>query len=105
MWNRCHQCLSLRRLALLCTAALAVAGATAPTFAADSAPSAAHGQHHARASRHALDHSGRKQVGTASVYSRKFKGRRMADGARMDPNAHVAASKTLPLGTEAKVTN
>ena len=29
----------------------------------------------------------------------------MADGTRMDPNAANAASKTLPLGTTAKVTN
>jgi rare lipoprotein A len=47
----------------------------------------------------------RKQVGTASVYARRFGGRRMADGNRLDLNDHVAASRTLPLGTEAKVTN
>jgi rare lipoprotein A len=29
----------------------------------------------------------------------------MADGTRMDPRDDNAASKTLPLGTEAKVTN
>ena len=29
----------------------------------------------------------------------------MADGTRMDPHDDNAASKTLPLGTEAKVTN
>jgi rare lipoprotein A len=29
----------------------------------------------------------------------------MADGRRLNPNANVAASKTLPLGTTAKVTN
>ncbi|MDB5759201.1 MAG: hypothetical protein JWM30_2490 [Burkholderia sp.] len=29
----------------------------------------------------------------------------MADGSRMNPNANVAASKTLPLGTTAWVTN
>jgi len=29
----------------------------------------------------------------------------MADGRRMDPQANVIASKTLPLGTTAKVTN
>jgi rare lipoprotein A len=52
-----------------------------------------------------LDRSGRKQVGTASVYARKLAGRKMADGTRLDPKDHVAASKTLPLGTEAKVTN
>ena len=34
-----------------------------------------------------------------------FNGRKMADGNRMSPNDDNAASKTLPLGTEAKVTN
>ena len=29
----------------------------------------------------------------------------MADGTPMNPNANIAASKTLPLGTEARVTN
>jgi rare lipoprotein A len=29
----------------------------------------------------------------------------MADGRRFDPNSNVAASKTLPIGTTAKVTN
>ena len=52
-----------------------------------------------------LDHSGRARVGKASFYARRFAGRKMADGARMDPSKHVAASKTLPLGTVAKVTN
>ncbi len=52
-----------------------------------------------------LDLSGAKRVGTASFYARKFAGRKMADGTRMDPHDDNAASKTLPLGTTAKVTN
>ena len=52
-----------------------------------------------------LDRSGRKQVGKASFYADKFAGRKMADGARMDPRDDNAASKTLPLGTIARVTN
>jgi rare lipoprotein A len=52
-----------------------------------------------------LDRSGRKQVGKASFYSRKFAGRKMADGTPMKPHGDNAASKTLPLGTRAKVTN
>ncbi len=52
-----------------------------------------------------LDLSGRKRVGIASVYARSFAGKKMADGTRMDPHDDNAASKTLPLGTEAKVTN
>ena len=39
------------------------------------------------------------------MYSPEFAGRKMADGQRMDPQANVIASKTLPLGSTAKVTN
>ena len=52
-----------------------------------------------------LDRSGRKRVGVASFYAQKFAGKKMADGAPMDPQGDNAASKTLPLGTTAKVTN
>jgi rare lipoprotein A len=52
-----------------------------------------------------IDHSGRKQEGRASYYSPSFTDRRMADGARFNPNSNMAASMTLPLGTTAKVTN
>jgi rare lipoprotein A len=34
-----------------------------------------------------------------------FAGRKMADGTRMRPTSNNAASRTLPLGTTAKVTN
>ena len=51
------------------------------------------------------DLSGCKRTGIASIYADEFAGRKMADGKRMDPNANNAASKTLPLGTTAKVTN
>ncbi len=54
---------------------------------------------------HKIDHSGRKQQGRASYYASHFTNRKMADGNRFDPNSDVAASKTLPLGTVAKVTN
>lgn len=52
-----------------------------------------------------LDHSGRKRVGIASYYARKFSGRKMADGTPMRPESDNAASRTLPLGTRARVTN
>jgi rare lipoprotein A len=52
-----------------------------------------------------IDHSGRKEKGRASYYAKRFAHRKMADGRRMNPNSNVAASKTLPLGTVAKVTN
>jgi rare lipoprotein A len=52
-----------------------------------------------------IDHSGRREKGRASFYAHHFANRKMADGRRMDPNTNVAASKTLPLGSVAKVTN
>ena len=52
-----------------------------------------------------IDHSGRKESGKASFYSRRFDGRRTADGQRFNPNTNTAASKTLPIGTTAKVIN
>jgi rare lipoprotein A len=54
---------------------------------------------------HEPDFSAKKRMGKASFYAKQFAGRKMADGALMDPQADNAASKTLPLGTTAKVTN
>jgi rare lipoprotein A len=51
------------------------------------------------------DLSARKRLGVASYYARQFFGKRMADGAPMNPRGVNAASRTLPLGTVAKVTN
>jgi len=78
-----------------------------PAYAAkDKPPNPQHGQSTAKASKHAkLDRSGHKQVGKASFYARKFAGRKMADGTPMKPHSNNAASKTLPLGTTARVTN
>lgn len=53
----------------------------------------------------ALDHSGEPRRGKASYYGRQFFGRAMADGTPMDPEDNIAASRTLPLGTKALVTN
>lgn len=52
-----------------------------------------------------IDRSGKKRVGKASFYAHMFAGRKMADGKKMDPQHDNAASRTLPLGTTAKVTN
>jgi rare lipoprotein A len=52
-----------------------------------------------------LDHSGKARKGKASYYGRKFHGKKMADGSRMNPASNIAASKTLPIGTKARVTN
>ncbi|MBL0421953.1 septal ring lytic transglycosylase RlpA family protein [Ramlibacter sp. AW1] len=52
-----------------------------------------------------LDHSGRRQVGKASFYHDRFGGRKMANGEPMELDGDNAASRTLPLGTTARVTN
>jgi len=67
------------------------------------ATTAADAEHHA--AKPALDRSGKKRVGVASVYSHRFVGRKMADGTRMAADDDNAASRTLPLGTQARVTN
>jgi rare lipoprotein A len=51
------------------------------------------------------DLSGRARTGIASFYAEMFYGRKMADGKPMDPHGDNAASRTLPLGTKARVTN
>ena len=53
----------------------------------------------------APDFSGSKRLGVASFYADRFAGRTMADGTPMDPHSNNAASRTLPLGTTARVTN
>jgi rare lipoprotein A len=52
-----------------------------------------------------IDHSGRKQKGKASYYANHFVGRKTASGKPFRADSNIAASKTLPLGTTAKVTN
>jgi rare lipoprotein A len=52
-----------------------------------------------------LDRSGKTRKGKASYYGQKFYTKKMADGTRMNPQSNAAASKTLPLGTKARVTN
>jgi rare lipoprotein A len=68
-------------------------------------PGTKHSAHAARQAQHkaGIDRSGKPRKGMASYYNGK--GRRMADGTRFDPHAKTAASKTLPLGTKARVTN
>jgi rare lipoprotein A len=66
-------------------------------------------RHHSASSRQGAlakpDLSGRQRIGHASVYAGKLAGKKMADGTKMNPHSDNAASKTLPLGTTAKVTN
>src|ERR1700759_4728525 len=47
----------------------------------------------------------RKQKGVASYYGKKFNHKKTASGVPLDPNKKTAASKTLPIGTKAEVTN
>lgn len=44
-------------------------------------------------------------TGVASFYGRRFHGRPTASGERFDMNALTAAHRTLPFGTQLKVTN
>lgn len=89
-------------IALLATTVFAGAPARADATQ-DTAPTpGAASEKHARSK---LDLTGRKRLGFASFYARKFAGRKMADGTPMDPAADNAASKTLPLGTRARVIN
>lgn len=46
-----------------------------------------------------------EQAGVASWYGPGFHGRRTANGERFDMNALTAAHRTLPLGTQVRVTN
>ena len=62
-------------------------------------------QSSAPASKPVADLSGERRQGIASFYADSFAGKTMADGTPMDPNGTNAASRTLPLGTKAQVTN
>ncbi|WP_211257460.1 septal ring lytic transglycosylase RlpA family protein [Muricoccus aerilatus] len=50
-------------------------------------------------------HAAVTQRGHASIYASSLAGRRMADGGRFDPRSDSVASRTLPLGARARVTN
>jgi len=79
----------------------APAAANAP--ASDAQPAASGKSKPKPPARHGHAHQTRK--GKASYYGAKFAGKKMANGKPMNPRSNVAASKTLPLGTRAKVTN
>ncbi len=89
-----------RMTSLAAGAALLVLGVGAADLSlnqASAAERAQPGQHKAQ--------KAHPQRGKASYYGSEFNGRRMANGARFNPNGNNAAHKTLPLGTTAKVTN
>jgi rare lipoprotein A len=94
---------------LAATVAILSLGLFAAT-GAGAAPKSGNGQRKPALADHAashgkLDRSGRVKVGKASFYAGRFAGKKMADGTPMKPGGANAASKTLPLGTVAKVTN
>jgi len=87
------------KLATLCLA-LGLGGAISTVEAKDqrrdtsaSSQSAQQVQHH------------RTHRGKASFYANHFHGKRMANGKRFHRNSDSAASRTLPLGTRARVKN
>jgi rare lipoprotein A len=53
----------------------------------------------------AQDKASVQQQGKASFYGDRLQGKKTASGAPMDQGAMTAASKKLPLGAKAKVTN
>lgn len=84
---------------LLCDVCIAAAllAATGSVFAAERIDPAN--------DRPEADLSAQPRVGKASFYAAFFGGRKMADGTPMDLAGDNAASRTLPLGTRARVTN
>ena len=68
---------------LLLSFAIATGVATPVLAHGSSAGADAREAQPAPAAKRALDRSGKRRVGTASVYSHRFVGRKMADGTRM----------------------
>ena len=91
--------------AVVAAAACAQAASALPPPSSTPQPAAQQARQARPHARPRLDRSGRTRLGKASFYGGKFSGRKMADGTRMNPRNDSAASKTLPLGTTAKVTN
>src|ERR1700722_9379073 len=86
---------------------LVLSGCLSPAFPAQKSVSTDASQESPKLTHPAphLDRSGKTRKGRASYYGREFYRKKMADGTPMNPQSNVAASKTLPLGTKARVTN
>lgn len=100
----------IARLVLAASCALVVSGLSAPSAEASQPREGAHRQQraearHSQPRRQQAPSAQRQQRGVASYYARKFNGRRTASGVRFDPNSNMAAHRTLPFGTVARVTN
>jgi rare lipoprotein A len=88
-------------LALICSPAAHAADAVKPAAAASSAaPMPA-----APAAAKAMQPVGSTETGLAAVYSDRLHGRPTANGERYDRGRLTAAHKTLPFGSQVKVTN
>lgn len=87
-------------LFILFSCCLSTAFAAEKPASTDDTVSSAKATHHPH-----LDRTGKTRKGKASYYGKSFYSKKMADGTPMNPQSNVAASKTLPLGTKAKVTN
>jgi rare lipoprotein A len=95
---------SQTQVALLAACIVLAAGATR-AFADEAPAPKVIASHEDKTERPAPDLTGHKRIGKASIYAKRLAGHKMADGAPMQPEGDNAASKTLPIGTTAKVTN
>jgi rare lipoprotein A len=86
-------------------ACLFLAAAAAATLADEPPRPVAVAPHEDKTDKLPADLSGDKRVGKASIYAKRFDGKKMADGAPMQTESNNAASRTLPIGTTANVTN
>ncbi|CAH2809267.1 MAG: hypothetical protein CPDRYMAC_6942 [uncultured Paraburkholderia sp.] len=81
-----------------------LSGLALPAHVAAPAENATHSTTAAKAAKPVhLDRSGKKAA--PLYYGRNFYSRKMANGTQMNPQSNVATSKTLPIGTKARVTN
>lgn len=74
-------------------------------FALPPEPAGARERRETAAQRGAAGPQAKPQRGHASFYAERFHGKRMANGKRFHRNSASAASRTLPLGTRARVRN
>jgi len=110
MHNRIQKMSRMKRFATLAVAWGLGAGATLVSTLATAAAgnSSSHAGPSAEilpVSKPHLDRSGHRQIGKASFYKNSYSGKKMADGTPMQLYSDNAASRTLPLGTTARVTN
>ncbi|MCK8783497.1 septal ring lytic transglycosylase RlpA family protein [Roseomonas sp. NAR14] len=94
-----------RYLGTLTAATLLLGAATASARPPQHRGRAHHGPAQPAAHHGAGHHGAHVQQGTASVYSARLHGRRMANGRPFDQWAPTVASRTLPLGTRILVRN